>query len=983
MRWIFGLLGALVGSVFADEEGLALGAGLGLLVGWLIEREQQRTRALRKPAAGPSAQSAGQTFEQRASARLVELTRRVEQLERTVAALQAAAPNPGFASPPAGQQEALPALPAQKLDERGFPVDVPTQSGPEPSPLSWREYYEEQEEKAQAERLAARTGAALASPAASLPSAAVSSPGPGAEPRAVSPAESTAPDSALVDALRSFFFGGNTVVRIGILVLTIGVGLLVKYAADADYFPLELRLAFAGAIGLGLVGFGFMQRSARPGFGTALQGGGIAAMYLVTYFAYYAYQLLPPSLTLALLIAVAAFSSVLAVLQNAQQLAVFGAIGGFLSPVLASSGGGSHVALFAYYALLNLAICGIAVFRSWRILNWTGFLFTFGIASAWGALQYKPENRLSASAFLALFFVLYVVDGTLFALRQPIAKRGTIDTTLTFGTPLATLALASGLFQDEHLLLALSCVVIASVYLGFAYALIRLRDLTLTALSRAYIAVGIGVATLAIPFALDDALGTALAWAAEASGLCWVGIRQQRLRTRVASYLLFGAAVLSLLVHAGEPTSLVRGLFCALIALALGFAAALVERHRSVLTQPERYVGHTLLTFALLVWVAACAALIEHGAPLELRGTGWLVALALTTLALELLGAGFAFHAARQVSTFAFPILLLGLLDLRPGSHPFAHLGWLGLLLASAAAYASLARNQSALRERPTRADVLHASAAYFFALLAYAEVRFLTVDTCALAAGWSDAAQLLAPLLVVGCALAQKPSWPLAAYTRAYLGWAAWPISLGIALLALLSNGFSDGSAAPLPYLPLLNPLDLSQAITIALLLLVARSPGVRSERTARIALWSAGLLGFVALNATVVRTAHHWADIPFIAWDVPTAPAVQASFSILWTTLALIAMLVAHRQRERGVWVAGAVLLGAVVVKLFFVDLSSLGGVAKIVTFLAVGLLLLLIGYFAPVPPARRASERPPPTPPPEPAPTAGTAAQHEERP
>jgi uncharacterized membrane protein len=62
---------------------------------------------------------------------------------------------------------------------------------------------------------------------------------------------------------------------------------------------------------------------------------------------------------------------------------------------------------------------------------------------------------------------------------------------------------------------------------------------------------------------------------------------------------------------------------------------------------------------------------------------------------------------------------------------------------------------------------------------------------------------------------------------------------------------------------------------------------------------------------------------------------------------------MLLAHRHRWRVAWVAGAALLGAVVVKLFLVDLGQAGGVERIVSFIGVGLLLLLIGYLAPVPP------------------------------
>jgi uncharacterized membrane protein len=49
---------------------------------------------------------------------------------------------------------------------------------------------------------------------------------------------------------------------------------------------------------------------------------------------------------------------------------------------------------------------------------------------------------------------------------------------------------------------------------------------------------------------------------------------------------------------------------------------------------------------------------------------------------------------------------------------------------------------------------------------------------------------------------------------------------------------------------------------------------------------------------------------------------------------------------------------LLGVVVAKLFLVDLAQLSTIAKIGTFLVVGLLLVLVGYFAPVPPPRARS-------------------------
>jgi uncharacterized membrane protein len=84
-----------------------------------------------------------------------------------------------------------------------------------------------------------------------------------------------------------------------------------------------------------------------------------------------------------------------------------------------------------------------------------------------------------------------------------------------------------------------------------------------------------------------------------------------------------------------------------------------------------------------------------------------------------------------------------------------------------------------------------------------------------------------------------------------------------------------------------------------------------------------------------------------------------MQVSLSVSWSLLGLIGTVLGSKRRLRGLWVASASLLGVVVAKLFLVDLAQLGTIAKIGTFLVVGLLLVLVGYFAPVPPAGRVNE------------------------
>ncbi|MCY1186733.1 hypothetical protein D9M73_276350 [compost metagenome] len=80
-----------------------------------------------------------------------------------------------------------------------------------------------------------------------------------------------------------------------------------------------------------------------------------------------------------------------------------------------------------------------------------------------------------------------------------------------------------------------------------------------------------------------------------------------------------------------------------------------------------------------------------------------------------------------------------------------------------------------------------------------------------------------------------------------------------------------------------------------------------------------------------------------------------VQAGLSIVWTLMALSLMIGGHLRRHREVWLIGAALIGVVVAKLFFVELSNRGGLARIVSFIGVGVLLLVVGYFAPLPPKR----------------------------
>ena len=95
------------------------------------------------------------------------------------------------------------------------------------------------------------------------------------------------------------------------------------------------------------------------------------------------------------------------------------------------------------------------------------------------------------------------------------------------------------------------------------------------------------------------------------------------------------------------------------------------------------------------------------------------------------------------------------------------------------------------------------------------------------------------------------------------------------------------------------------------------------------------------------------------FAIGELLESTLVQASLSIFWAILAFVTMLLGASRHKRMTWLVGASLLGVVVAKLFLVDLSRIGSIERIVSFVGVGVLMLVVGYYSPMPPATKAQQ------------------------
>jgi len=902
MNWVIGVIGAFIGAGLAQDHNV-LGLFMGFAVGFLISAHVRNSR------------------------RIAALASEVEILKRRAAA---PAPSAAPAEPPRA---------AEPPPAAGAPIAPapPPTAAPVPPPLP---------PQMPAEPVAARErapGAAVYEAREPAPPPPPPTPRP---PRAPPP-----PDwfDRTTAAVKGWFTEGNVPVKIGVLVLLFGVAAALRYAAAEGYLvvPIEVRLALiAGGALLGL-GFGWHQRVAKPAFALSVQGGAIGVLLLTVFAAYKLYGLLPPQLAFALVVVLVAGSAMLALLQGAMWLAVLGFLGGYLAPVLISTGSHDHVALFSYYALLNAAVFAISWKRSWRLLNLIGFTFTFGVGAMWGDSYWRPELFWSVEPFLILYFVFYIVIGLLYVTKQTEHRRPWVDGTLVFGTPLVAFPLQAAMLKDDKMALALSALLVALLYAGLVWWLRKRKGERL--LTEAYAMLAMGFATLAVPLAVDSS-ATACVWALEGAGAAWIGLRQQRTFPWLAGLLLQLLAAGSYCISlwngpalAPDALLLLNAQWMGAMFLAFsGFALALIhDRHKprfalpallfwwatfwwlvGGLTQIDRAgQGIGEWRFAILYLSVAIATAAIAREKLQWPRTNWLIAFA------ALLGFGSVFEAAQDYggAPLATPTLLCWLAY-------FAAIAW-ALWSAAGARARSLA--------------LTHLAGLWTLALALSIQSNFFIEDN-ALAQGWEFIA-VVATVALMTLGLWRRPAWLAWPRAEAFAGYRVGWFALALPILgwAFVFGLFLEGSPVPLAYLPILNPLELALLGIGALIYALAGDFQLtRSMRKA----WP--LVGFAFATMATLRAVHHLHLEPWSP-QILDSGFSQASLTVVWSLLGVGSWVLGSRRHNRQVWWGGAVLMGIVLLKLITVDRGYMGNMPGIISFMAVGLLLVGVGWIAPQPP------------------------------
>ncbi len=820
------------------------------------------------------------------------------------------------------------------------------------------------------------------------------------KPTAKSTAKPTAIEQALtyvINFAKNYFSQGNQIVRIGIIVLFFGMSFLAKYSIENSLVSIEVRMAGILLAALVMLGIGWHLRIKNPAYGLMMQGGGIAISYIAIFASFKMYNLIPAEFTFPLLIVFSILAMSLAMLQDSRALAITAITGGFAAPILASTGGGSHVGLFSYYLVLNCAIFFVAWFKSWRLLNVIGFLFTFIIASIWGVTQYRSAHFATTEPFLIAFFLIYVAISILFALKQKPQLKGYVDGTLVFGVPMVGFGLQAALVHHMEYGLAFSSAALAGFYFIVTYLLQKQGSAHLKLLSQAMFALGVIFATLAIPFALDGQWSAA-SWAIEGAGFVWIALRQQREILKyvgLALQLFGGLLFFSDYPYRGGSWAFINAEFMgiAIITLSALFTAYLLQHQASqteeqqntekeqdelsefkkILFSAKQFIDNfssiALIAWGIVWWyigaliqvddhISRQYELVAYVAFLTFSAALWLI----TSLRWQW----------QQVNFYPWLLVLPLCLYFWPTvfqthftasfSSNYGFITWpLGLALL----YGIFYKTEKA-GYKLFKITALHCIT-YLLILFVVAYELAWYVDYLNLASAWSAVIAMVAMIVALDF-INNTKKWPFVQHPKAYQHISALVI-IGLMLIwSIGANFLIVLKPDPIPYLPLLNPIDLFQLLAVFVVLQWYRLHGkALSEKLFekpdyRWALAALASFVFVWFNVLLLKTIHVIIGISYNPESLFNSAVVQTSISITWTIIGLAVMVFSSQKVQRQLWFIGAGLTAIVVAKLFLLDLAGQGTIERIISFIVVGVLLLVVGYFSPVPPSASIDDKEP---------------------
>lgn len=335
----------------------------------------------------------------------------------------------------------------------------------------------------------------------------------------------------------------------GILTMVFGVGYFLKYSFEQGWVTPSGRVAMAYVWGIVFLAAGDrFRKKDLAHFGLSLIGGGIAVLYFAAFAAFQIYHLFDQAPSFGIMIMITVLACSLSIMYDTKWLAVLGMVGGFLTPVLLSTGQDNQLALMTYMTILNVGLLAVAFHKKWDILNYLGFIFTYLLYTGWYAQHYTDSKFWPAIIFLNIFYLIYSIApfAYQFVREDHEELKGVV---IMVPNSLIAFAFSYGMIKSHFSLPWVSVITIfyALVFLSMASSLARLgkqqQEAFVILLGKALLFL---IITVPIIFSKH---WITIFWSAQALALFWMGLKLDRKSLKAGGYWLMGMTVFKFLVY--------------------------------------------------------------------------------------------------------------------------------------------------------------------------------------------------------------------------------------------------------------------------------------------------------------------------------------------------------------------------------------------------------------------------------------------------
>lgn len=745
-------------------------------------------------------------------------------------------------------------------------------------------------------------------------------------------------DLSLSEQVKRWLWQGNPVLKVAIVILLIGLILLLRFATEHWQLSLAVKLSLVAAVSVGVVIFGYALLQKNRSFALALEALGLSGLFLTLFFAYYNGVIASLAIASLCFVVVMAVTLWLSLKQQSIELALMALIIAYLAPFTLPVRNATAIEMVAYYLIINIAVAVLSTFRPWKVLNQIAFLMTVVVGGAYAFYQGKaPERDMLALLVLAhstVFIWLSFRYSQLLA-REDLTQfklKPILDVALIFATPIVAFAFLYVMYFEETTWQAGFSLGFAALY-ATLYQLIK-RAHSVELIAQSYLSLSLVFLALIPPILLPDQWGV-VGWSVEGALIFIYALYRTSSLSRYLAMGLLAVAGLSSLYYVVELNRFPTEVYWA---LCLSYFAVV-----AVANSVERF--RQQLSFATIAFF--CLQLLSATTMLFI-------------LLLDEIDSKSQVTMALLIIVLLYTVLNEWLLY-RKASWSWLLPKWIGLIPLYAVAFIFLVglSHDGIIMWQSGLDRLLFALTNGLLTLLWLRPLQGVEDEQ-----EWVSLGALLSLALT---SLTLIPSMPYLSMVILPLAFAAWCYTqptqtrwrqfwqarntLVLMLFWIVCSQIFSQQAFAGYWLPIFNPFDLvSIAMLIGFIWMLNLQMKAGLEKSLGAILMMSSLLWLSSY--VVLRALHVYFATPYNDWKMWENALVQLSFTLLWVSLAFICMLTATKRNLRSLWIFGGCILVLVTLKLVLFDLSHIGTLTRVISFLGAGLVMLIIAYIAPMP-------------------------------